>query len=314
MNFQNLEYFIAVARTGNISKAAEQLNITQQALSNQISRMEQELGCTLFDRKHGFELTYSGKCFRDAASQILDINKQTESRLNDINANRRGELKIGISHTRGQAILPLVFPEFIKSNPQISLSVVESSTHDLEEQLEKGSIDIMIGFKPFMLEQAETIDLMTEHLYLVAAKDLLEEKMGEDWNKEIEKYNKKHDLSVFKKCPFVLLKTGDRIRDIADTEFARANIIPEIKLETGNIQTAYSLAAEGIGITLVPGLYLRSPFIVSGNQESDLRRRVEVIPFTAAPSTIAIGYHKNRYLSEPAKAFIELAKEKFAQI
>ncbi len=314
MNFQNLEYFVAVAHEGSITKAAEKLNITQQALSNQISRIEQELGCELFDRKRGFELTYSGKCFHDSAAQILDINRQTESILNDINKNRRGELKIGISHTRGQAILPLLLPDYIKEYPQISLSVVEASTRSLESELDSGTIDIMIGFKPFMLEQAETIDLITEHLFLVAPKDMLKEYLGPDYQKTLAAYNKEPDIRVFRDLPFVLLKKGDRIRAIIDAEFGKANMIPDIKLETGNVQTAFSLASEGIGLTFIPELYLHNPFIISGDDNSPLRGKIDILPFTAASSTIAIGYHSDRYLNEAAKSFIELAKQKFASL
>jgi len=311
MNFQNLEYFIAAAREGSISKAAEQLNITQQALSNQIARMESELGCTLFDRKHGFELTYSGKCFRDAATQILDINRQTETILNDIKENKKGELKIGISHTRGQAILPLLLPDFIKAYPQISLSVLEASTRSLEEELSKGSIDLMIGFMPFMLEQAKTIELMTEKLYIVASKDLLKKEFGNDYTKTLNAYLKHPDIRTFKSFPWVMLKKGDRIRAIADGEFSKAGVIPDIKLETGNIQTAFSLASEGIGLSLIPQLYLHNPFIISGNENSDLRKQVEIVPFTSPSSAIAIGYHADRYLSASAKDFIKFATEKF---
>ena len=84
MTFQNLEYFLAVAAEQNITHAAEQLGLSQQALSNQISRLEQEIGTELFNRKHGFELTYAGKILEEAAHQMLDINKQAENKINDI--------------------------------------------------------------------------------------------------------------------------------------------------------------------------------------------------------------------------------------
>ena len=314
MNFQNLEYFVAVAHEGSITRAAEKLNITQQALSNQIARLEQELGCALFDRKNGFELTYSGRCFRDSAVQILDINRQTESILNDINENRRGELKIGISHTRGQAVLPLLLPDFISENPQVSLSVVEASTRQLEQELDRGSIDIMIGFKPFMLEQADSVDLYTEHLFIVAPKSLMEANLGKNYSSKVEEYKKSPNLALFKNAPFVLLKKGDRIRAIVDSEFSKAGVIPDVKLETGNVQTAFSLAARGIGLAVVPELYLHSPYIISGNKNSDLRNQVEILPFTSEPSQIAIGYHSDRYLSAPAQDFIKLATAKFKEL
>ncbi len=311
MTFQNLEYFLAVATEQNITRAAEQLNISQQALSNQISRLEQEIGTELFNRKHGFELTYAGKILQESAARILDINKQTENIINDLNAHNRGELKIGVSHTRGQAILPLLLPDFSKQYPQVSLTVVEENTRTLEERLEKGTVDIMIGFKPFLSEAAESIDLMKEKLFITAPNILLEEHFGKNYKSICEEYLNSPDISIFDNMPFVLLKKGDRIRSIADAEFLKAKIHPEIRLETGNIQTSFALAAEGIGLAIIPELYLHSPYLISGNNDSILRQYVTLLPFTNPGNTIAIGYNTDRYLSSFAKAFIDLALKKF---
>lgn len=92
MNFQNLQYFLAVAEEGSITRAAERLFISQQALSNHITRLEEELGCRLFTRKPNLELTYAGKYFQKSASRILDIQRQTATAMGDINGSRRGEL------------------------------------------------------------------------------------------------------------------------------------------------------------------------------------------------------------------------------
>ena len=311
MTFQNLEYFLAVAAEQNITHAAEQLGLSQQALSNQISRLEQEIGTELFNRKHGFELTYAGKILEEAAHQMLDINKQAENKINDIKEDKRGELKLGVSHTRGQAILPLLIPEFSKQYPQVTLTIVEENTRTLEGRLEKGAVDIMIGFKPFLFESAKSIDLMKEKLFIVASNALLEENFGKDYKKICDSYEKKPDLKIFDGMPFVLLKKGDRIRSIADEEFIKAKIHPEIRLETGNIQTSFALAAEGIGLAIIPELYLHSPYLVSGNSTSELRKYVTLLPFTSAGNTIAIGYNTDRYLSSFAQAFIDLALRKF---
>ena len=95
MNFKNMEYFITVVSEGSVSKAAEVLNLSQQALSNSIARLEQELGCALFDRKQNMNLTYSGKWFLESCNQILDLKRQTLLAIDDINGSSRGELRIG---------------------------------------------------------------------------------------------------------------------------------------------------------------------------------------------------------------------------
>ncbi len=311
MNFLNLEYFLVTASEANITKAAERLHVTQQALSNQISRLESELGCKLFERKQNLELTYAGQQFKASAEKILDLQRQTATELDDIKNSHRGELRIGISHTRGQAILPLILPKFSKRYPQVELHVSEGSTHILEEYLEKGRIDVLIGFSPFMIECAEYRSLMKEHLFLIIPRSLL----PEDGEALLREYRNTSDLSLFKDLPFVLLREGDRIRSIVDREFFRCSVKPRIRIETQNIQTAFALAAEGMGITVLPKLYLESPFVISGYKDYSHRRDVEVCEFGSQSlgDGIAIAYNRQRYLSRIASDFIEMTVQEFGE-
>ena len=314
MNFQNLEYFLTVAEESSITKAADKLHISQQALSGLILRMESELGCELFTRRGKLELTYSGKCFQRSALQILDIQRQTASVIDDANHNRRGELRIGISYTRGQAILPKILPDFSRLYPYAEISIFEGSTEKMENDLSKGQIDILIGFAPFLLETAEYMPLIQEKMFLVAQKDLLLHSFGEKTESVLQTYRESRDITIFKDIPFVLLKKGDRIRALVDQEFSLHNMDPVIKLETANIQTAFCLAAEGIGLAVCPEMYLNSGYIVSGIEGSELRQRVEILPFFKEDitDTIAIGYNRFRYLSKIGQDFIELARQKFS--
>ena len=309
MNFQNLESFTVLVEEKNITRAAERLHVTQQALSGMLARMEAELGSPLFLRRPGFELTYAGKCFLKSAEQILDIQRQTVAAITDTNDNRRGELRIGISHTRGQCILPLLLTEFSKLYPLAELTIYEGNTAVLEEDLNKGIIDVLIGFAPFMLDSAESTPLMDERMFLVVPKALMEKFFGSQVANIVELYDHSRNLSLFSQMPFVLLKKGDRIRTIAEREFAASNIKPIIKLETQNMQTAFCLSAEGMGLTVCPELYLNSPYIVSGTVDSAIRQKVDILPFSGKDSvdTIAIGYNRERYLSKMARDFINLS-------
>ncbi len=315
MNFQNLEYFLTAASEGNITRAAEQLHVSQQALSNQIARLEQELGVKLFERKQNLELTYAGQQFKASAEKILDIQRQTATELDDISNNRRGELRIGISHTRGQAILPLILPKFSRMYPEVDLHVNEGSTHSLEEHLEKGRIDVLIGFAPFMVDCAEYKPLMTEHLFLIIPRSLLSEHFGSSAKEVLESYRRKPDIRLFKDLPFVLLRVGDRIRTIVDREFYRMGISPKIRIETQNIQTAFALSSEGMGITVCPQLYLESPFVISGYADSETRHDIEILNFSSDEmiDSIAIAYNRERYLSKIAADFIDMTLKEFGR-
>ena len=314
MNFQNMEYFMMAAEMGNITRAAERLHISQQALSDCIARLEAELGCRLFERRQGLELTYGGRQYRAAAERMLDLRKQTAAMLNDINDNIRGELRIGISYTRGQAILPMVLPEFVRRFPLVELSVQEDSSQMLESLLERGEIDVMIGFAPFRIDRAESFPLMRDRLHLVIPKSLLRDHWGaaEQIEARLSAFRADHAISLFRDFPFVMLKEGDRIRTIMDQVFKNAHIKPLIKFETSNTQTAMALAAEGLGIAVCPELYLGSNYVASGTAGSYIRRLVKVCPLfdDSLSDTIAIGYNKDRYCSKIAENFIRLCLEK----
>lgn len=310
MNFQNLEYFLETAKSLNITKAADQLHISQQALSNHILKLEEELGCRLFDRRRGLQLTYSGKQLYKSAEQILDIKHQVITEIDDINKNMRGELRIGIGHTRGQAILPKVLPKYSRSHPQVEITVVEGSSEELEDGLNKGLIDVIIGYAPFLLSTCETIELRKENMFLLVPKNLLSERFGKEADVLLQTYRKKPDITLFKGFPFVLLREGDRIRTLVDREFYHKNMKPQITVEIRNIQTAFALCAEGMGITVCPEIYLNSLYTIVGT-DSNIRSRFEILDFYDTPTedTIAIGYNRDRYLSKSAEDFIKTAKE-----
>ena len=309
MNFQNLEYFLVLAEEGSVTRAAERLHVSQQALSGLLARLEKEMGSALFSRHAGLELTYAGKCFQRSAVQILNLQRQTAAAIEDANENRRGALRIGVSHTRGQSILPLLLPEFNRMYPLVELSILEGSTSTLEEDLDKGLIDVLIGFAPFMLESAVYTPLMYEKMYLVAQKELLHQTFGVQTENVCRTYRQTLNLKLFSRLPFVLLKRGDRIRAIADRVFSENGMIPDVRLETQNVQTAFCLAAEGMGLTVCPELYLSNPYTISGTANSNVRQKVEIFPFSGKDSvdTSAIGYNRNRYLGRIAQDFIDLS-------
>jgi len=312
MNLQNLEYFLTVAELKSITKAAEKTGISQQAISGQITRLEQEMNCRLFERKKELELTYAGKLLQKSAVQMLEIQSETQRMINDAAENRRGELRIGISHSRGQAILPTVLPDFAKRYPNVELTLVEASTRELEEALEKGRIDVMIGFMPFAAEDSETRFLMFDRMFLVVPEELLQEKFGREAEERCRQYMVQMDLSIFEGLPYVMLLEGDRIRTIAERELKRRNLSPKISIETRNIQTAFSLTAAGMGLTVCPQVYLNSPHLLSGDPNSEMRKKVRILPFpdNGAPDRIGIGWNKTRYLSTFADAFINDCLEK----
>ena len=308
MNFQNLQYFLAVAEEMNVTRAAKRLHISEQALSRQIGKLETELSVKLFERNPRFTLSPAGKRLKAAAEQIGNIERQLHLELDDLTNNNTGELRIGVSYTRGQALLPRLLPPFHQKHPGITVTISEGSASELQENLSKGRIDLFIGYVPRDLDAFEAAELGRERLFLVVPKTCMEELFGADADKKRREFASGVDILAFRDMPFILLDRDDRVRRMADRLFSRYDITPRILLETRNIQTAFALAMEGMGITVYPELFLSSRSLLPSGQAA--RDAVDWFPLDEdLVQTIVVAYNPEKYLSKAARDFIEEAQD-----
>ena len=308
MNFQNLQYFLIVAEEMNVTRAAKRLHISEQALSRQIGKLEGELSVKLFERNPRFTLSPAGKRLKAAAEQIGNIERQLHLELDDLSHNNTGELRIGISYTRGQALLPLLLPPFHQKHPGITVTISEGSASELQENLSKGRIDLFIGYVPGDLDAFEAAELGRERLFLVVPKTFMTELFADRADEKRKEFAGGVDILCFKDMPFILLDRDDRVRRMADRLFSRYDITPRVLLETRNIQTAFALAMEGMGLTIYPEMFLSSQSLLPSAQAA--RDAVDCFPLDAdLAQTIVVAYHPEKYLSNAARDFIEEAQE-----
>ena len=303
MNFLHLKYFLMVAEELNITRAAERLYISQQALSNHISNMEKELNVKLFTRSPKLSLTYAGDLLVSTATQILDLHSQYLNKVGDINRHYTGVLRVGVSHTCGLAILPEVLPSFREEFPMVEFSLFEGNSTQLEDELSHGRVDLIICFQPIMLEGIQTDHLTEQRLVMVVPKSFTDRKFGERAESVRAEYTKGADISAFEKMPFVLIKRGNRTRSIVEQYFSRYYFKPKLILETENTVTTLAMAQAGIGITICPELFLRTlpaaPAKTAG---------IDLFPLTD-PSTfgkLAAVHRRDRYFPHFGERFISL--------
>ena len=308
MNFQNLQYFLAVAEEMNVTRAAKRLHISEQALSRQIGKLESELSVKLFERNPRFTLSPAGKRLKAAAEQIGNIERQLHLELDDLTNNNTGELRIGVSYTRGQALLPKLLPPFHQKHPGITVTILEGSSAELQDNLSKGRIDLFIGYVPRDLDAFEAAELGRERLFLVVPKTFMEDLFGADADKKRREFADGVDIRAFRDTPFILLDRDDRVRRMADRLFSRCDITPRVLLETRNIQTAFALAMEGMGVTVYPELFLSSRSLLPSSETA--RDAVDAFPLDEdLAQTIVVAYNPEKYLSKAARDFIEEAQE-----
>ena len=296
-----------VAEELNITRAAERLYISQQSLSNHIGNLERELDVKLFTRSPKLSLTYAGGLLVDTASQILDLYSQYLSKVGDINKRYLGVLRVGISHTCGLALLPDILPKFRAEFPQVEFSLFEGNSTQLEDELSHGRADLIICFQPIVLEGVETIPLTEQRMVMVVPRAFTDRLFGaraEEIRRQFAQQGA--DIRAFEHLPFVLIKKGNRTRNIVDQYFSRCFFKPQLLLETENTVTTLAMAQAGVGVTICPELFLRAlPAPAPGSAGVDL------FPLTD-PSTfgrLVVGYRTIRYLSPFGQRFIEIARD-----
>lgn len=310
INFLNLEYFLAAAEELNFTRAAKRLYISQQSLSSHISNLEKEFGVALFNRTAPLTLTYAGQVLKRRARQLLLLREETYHEISDIKDFTKGQLTIGVSHTRGRKILPQILPVYQERFPGIDLHLKEGNSSELDADLLHGDVDLVIGLLPFKVENVETVPICEEEILLVVPDAVLERTYPGQLARLKGQLAKNADLTLVKDCPFLLINSGNRVRTLADDMFAEAQMDPRIILETENIETALALTLKGMGITFYPRMFMSGQDIWKEQKEGFLNTGFYRLNSPKARSILGIGYHKGHYMSQATKEFIRIAKER----
>lgn len=312
MNFLNLEYFLVVAEELNITRAAQRLYISQQSLSNHIRRLEKDLNTKLFERSPNMALTYSGQKLAKAAGQMLAIKRQVTAEIDDINHNRRGHVRVGISHTRGRVLLSDILPGFKEAYPYVELAVVEGNTVELRERITRGEIDLLIDFAPIEAADIATVPILTERLYMCLPQKVMEERYPGMSYSQMADRMKEARIEDFIEYPFLMMTPDNQIRIMLDKIFAREGITPEIFLETDNIETLLALCVKGMGITFYPELFVKN--LGLSFERAVEEQKVGFFPMEdpVTMGHLVVGYRQSAYISDAAKSFIAFVKDTYS--
>ncbi len=241
MEFHQLRYVCAIAETGSFSRAAERCQIAQPSLSQQVLKLEDDLGTKLFDRLgRSIRLTEAGRAFLPHARSILGQMEMARSSVADKCADVRGSVTVGVIPTIAPYLIPHYATAFAKKYPEAKLRIVEETTPVLVESLRDLSIDLAILALPLRHKDLELFPLRTEPLFAVLPKDhpraaaeslALKDLRGES---------------------FVMLRDGHCFRDLSIAACTHARVTPRIAFESGQFSSLFGMVAAGVGISLVP--------------------------------------------------------------
>ena len=245
MELHQLRYVAAVARTGNFSRAAEQCHVSQPSLSQQIQKLEEELGERLFVRlKREAVPTAAGRTLIERAIRILREVEEVQHELADGSGEPRGEVHLGILPTIAPHLLPEMMLSLRQEFPAIQVIVHENTTSNLLAQSAACELDLAVISLPISDDRFEVEELFTEELLLAVPQDhrLTRRKKGMGPVK----------LEDVEAERFILLQEGHCLGDQALHFCDQHRCHPAVIFRTAQLETIQALVASGVGVSLIP--------------------------------------------------------------
>jgi LysR family hydrogen peroxide-inducible transcriptional activator len=243
MELHQLRCFSAIVRAGSFTRAAEQLGITQPSLSQQIRKLEKQVGSPLFERLgRSIRLTTYGEALRQPAAEIMQQVAEAKSSLDNLQEGVRGKLRVGVIPTIMPYFIAPRIGEFLNRFPKVDLQLIEDTTPRLVEQLQAGDLDLALSALPVRNPDIVCSELAREPLFLaVAAQHPL---AGES----------AVDLQNLRNERLLLLKEGHCLREDVLMTCTRAKAELRSIFETDQLASIFQLVRAGFGVTVIPAM------------------------------------------------------------
>jgi len=286
MDYDQLASFLEVAKLGSFSRAAEKIYRTQPAVSAQVRLLEQECGEKLFDRSgKRVLLTPAGEVLRRYAEKLRDLQKEALQAIAELNQTPRGKLFIGANEATCLYVLPQTFARFKQLYPQVQISIYRNFSQKVQE----GAVDLGIVTLPQTASNMEVIPMFRDEVQVVVPK-----------NHPLAK-NRSVTLKELIAYPLILPKTG-HTRNVMDRLLREYRDQLQISMELASVESIKKFVGAGLGVSLLSRTYA-GPEVPAGV--------LKLIPLEGHKLFRELGliYRRDRYLSLPAKVFIEVVRE-----
>ncbi|MCY3035237.1 LysR family transcriptional regulator [Aerococcus sp. Group 2] len=286
MNYYALKYFKAVAEIGNMTSAAEELNVSQPAISRAIKQLEEDLGVDLFIRQgRSIHLNHYGETFLTYLDHSFSALSEGKRVVREISGLEHGEIVIGVT-------LPHVFPnllsDFLHDYPKVRVKQYEAASGLMLEKLLKDQLDFWIATHEINHDQVETLPIISEEIFVTVSQ------------KHPLAQAKQVFLSDLKAEKFVGSSQGYSFRELTDGFCQQAGFTPNYQIELEDAAAIHKLVEAGYEISFTPKISLLS------SQE-------KIIPLRVADysiqRTISLVYKKDHYFSQAAKAFFDFSRD-----
>lgn len=301
MNFSNINYFLAIVEEGSISAAARKLYISQQALSEQLRKMEDEVGAPLLKRGKNSELTVAGECLYRDGRELMRIYNSMMEDIHDVTTKRRKKITLGIPTFWTPPYLPDLLVHFRKKYPEYEVSVVRRQHTDINHNM--NGVDLYFSALPLSPHLENQIILDDDPFHVTFHRSLAEQVFQSRWP-DIETCLKQTgDLSLLKEMPFIALR--DRYGQLVQSLtliFNEHHMAPVFGFNSENFDLNEHACINGIGCLLSTRSHALN--CIAYNETNLLTYQINVNSFE---TKMAISYKKGLHLHTGEIRFLEEA-------
>ena len=293
MDIPSLTAFLTVAECGSFSLAAEQLHLTQPAVSKRIASLEQQLGTPLFDRKQfdrknsasrRTHLNEAGRTLLPKARQMLELMKDTRQQINNLKTQIKGPLSLATSHHIGLRRLPDILKTFARTYPDVTLDIRFVDSEAAYELLHRGEVELgIITLAPGNPENVLSRQLWNDPLVFMACRE-----------HPLAQIKKQVSPEVLCQYQAVLPGASTFTYRLVQNLFDQQGLTLKTAMSSNYLETIRMLTAIGIAWSILPKSML-------GDDLTELHTNFQ-------PPVRELGYirHEHRTLSNAARAFLEL--------
>lgn len=292
MDLSKLRTFCSIARKGNFSAVAEDLFMSQSAVSQQIQALERRYGVVLFDRgSKGATLTDPGRILFEKAQKILDIEDEINHEFDDLRGLKGGELHVGASTTIGNYLMPFYLGEFKRRYPEVMVSLIVENTRIIEDQLLAGLFPLAVVEHEVQNNSLVRESIEKDELVLFVSP-------RHPWA-ERESVTKEELMQE----PFITRELGSGTREVVEEKLNKQGVNKlNVVMELGNSSAISTAVEAGLGVSIL------SHRAVHAQLEGRLLKQVRIKDVTLKRDFYLITV-ADRYASPASLKFREMLED-----
>ena len=295
---RRLQVFHTVARQLSFTKAAEQLFMTQPAVTFQVKQLEEHFNARLFERSHGkIALTPAGALVLDYAERILGLSAELDKRVAELTGAISGPLLLGCSMTIAEFILPRVLGEFKARHPQVQAHMTVANSETIENRVADFTIDLGLIESPSHLPGLHTEVCCDDELLMICAPGYKLAGL------------KAVTAAQIADEPYISRESGSGTRQFADNYFRQSGVAPEdlnIVMELGSPEAIKGVVETGIGVAIMSSATVVKELRLGSLVALPLKPRLM--------RTLSLVYPREKFRSRLLSTFVEFATAKMREM